>query len=174
MGCIIQYAFINYNFLKNSIKIKDKNYLNVQEFFDNAKKQFDDQKLLDRYVNTFENYDAINSLDNILYSQAYQIDEVDEVLFAKLLPKQLFWKKLLENTRGRIIFVADKNENHFVRLFIENIYTPNGIVNHVGGFADSYKPETLKKISDLFYKVAETLSDGLLSDDKLIEIKMLD
>ena len=173
MGCLLQNAFINYDFVKNAIKINGKNYLNVQEFFNNAKKQFDEQKLIDRYINTLENYDYINSLDNIIYCQMYQIEEVDDNLMAKLLPKYLFGKKLLEKTRGGIIFAGSENKDNFVRLFFENVYTPNGIVNHIGGFADSYNVESLIKISNLFYKVADTLSEGLLSENKLIEIKML-
>ena len=41
------------------------------------------------------------------------------------------------------------------------------------GASDCYNLETLKKISNLFYKVVDTLSDGFLNKDKLIEIKML-
>ena len=65
------------------------------------------------------------------------------------------------------------NENHFVRFFFENVFTPNGIINHISGNADNYNMETIKKISNLFYKVADTLSDGLLRENKLIEIEML-
>ena len=47
-------------------------------------------------------------------------------------------------------------------------------MNQFQANADYYKVESLKKISDLFYKVVDILSDGFLRDDKLIEIKMLD
>ena len=173
MGSFIQYAYINYDFEKNSIKIGNKNYINVQKLYDNAKKQFDEQKFISRYINTFEDYDAINSFDNLIYTQAYQIDEVDDNLLPKLLPKYMLGKKLLDDSISGMISSGGNNVEHILRLLMESIYTPKGIINHLGVFADSYKLESLKKISDLFYKVADTLSDGFLSDDKLIEIKML-
>ena len=174
MGCFLQDAFINYDFAKNSIKIKDKNYLNVQEFYDNAKKQFYEQRDIDGFINTFENYDSFRSFDNLVSSQSYQVDELDETMHPKLLPKYLFGKKLLEKTRNKIIFVVDSKEKPYANFFFQNIYIPNGIMNQFQANADYYKVESLKKISDLFYKVVDILSDGFLRDDKLIEIKMLD
>ena len=90
--CLIQNAYINYDFSKNSIKINGKKYLNVEEFYNNTKKQFDEQKLIDGYVNTLENYDYINSFDNLIYTQMYEVKEIDDRLFPKLLPKYMFGK----------------------------------------------------------------------------------
>ena len=173
IGCLIQNAYINYDFSKNSIKINGKKYLNVEEFYNNTKKQFDEQKLIDGYVNTLENYDYINSFDNLIYTQMYEVKEIDDRLFPKLLPKYMFGKKLLEDSKAGMSFNGYGNENHFVRFFFENVFTPNGIINHISGNADNYNMETIKKISNLFYKVADTLSDGLLRENKLIEIEML-
>ena len=174
MGSFIENAFINYDFSKYTIKKDGKNYINVQEFYDNVKKQFDEQKFLDKYIKTFGYFDS-NNLDNIVTSQSYQIDEIDpKTMHANLLPKYLFGKKLQENTKNKVIAVLKSNENPFAKFFFHNIYTPFGIINQIQGQGESYKVETFKKICGLFFKVAEILSDGILSDDKLVEIKMLD
>ena len=169
MGAFLQIAFIKYDFIKNTIKIKDKNYINVEKFYDNAKKQFDEQRLISGYFNCFENYDFINSIDNLSFGHMYEVKNRDSIM-----PKNLFGKKLLENTKGGAVLKGEPHVKHFMRFFMENIYSEQGIINHVVGSADNYKLESLKKICGLFYKVAETLSDGLLRDDKLIELKMLD
>ena len=175
MGCLLQNSFINYDILKNTIKKNGKNYLNVQKFYENVKKQFDEQKSIAGYVKAIENYDYINSLDNLAYCQMYQVHEIDEkTISTKFWPRYIFGKEVLEKTKASIIFNGDQSETHFIRLIFENVYSPSGIINHFGANADSYSIETLQKISKLFFKVADTLSDGFLAEDKLIEIKMLD
>ena len=176
MGCFIQNAFLNYDFVKNSIKINDKKYINVQEFFDNILKQFNEQKSIESLVNTVENYNHINNLDNIPNCNMYEVTNIDEnKLEAQLFPEYMLGKKLMENTKGGMLFNnGDKNTRLFMRLVFDNVYSPKGIINHLAGNADNYKPETLKKISHLFYTVADALSDAFLKEDKLIEIKMLD
>ena len=172
LGSFVDISFINYDFSKHSIKIKDKNYINVQEFYDNVKKQFDEQKLLGKYINAFGYFNS-EKLDNLVVSQSYQVDEIDpKTMHANLLPKYLFGKKLQENTKNKVVRIIN-NEEPFIKFFFHNIFTPNGIINQLQGQAERYNEETFKKICGLFFKVAETLSDGFLSDDKLVEIKML-
>ena len=174
MGCFVINSFINYDFSKNSIKIKDKNYINVQDFFDSVKKQFDEQKLIVRYINTFEDYDALQSIDNLVRSQSYEVvDFAGETMHGKFLPEYMFGKKLQENSRNKVLSFVENERKPFVKFFFQNAYSPDGIINVLMGYSEFYKVESLKKISSLFYKVADTLSDGFLSEDKLIEIKML-
>ena len=169
MGAFLQISFIKYDFSKYAIKKGDKKYLNVQHFYDNAKSQFDEQKLISGYHTSFENYDLLKGLDNLSFGQMYRVDNGDSIM-----PKYLFGKKLLENTKGGMIFAGDPNADHLQRLIFQNVYSDDAILNYFGVSAECYKIESLKKISTLFYKVADALSDGLLSNDKLIEIKMLD
>ena len=162
----------NSDFAKNSIKINNKNYLNVQNFFDDVKRQFEEQKELDRYINCLDNYNPVKSNDNLISAQSYEVNKVDEMLQPQVMPKYLFGKKLQEKTRN-ILVPVNNNESAFARFFFQNLFTPNGIITQFQTNADSYKMESLKKICDLFYKVVDTLSDGLASNDKLVEIKML-
>ena len=166
-GMLIQISFIKYDFLKNSQTIEDKTYLNVQEFYDNVKKQFNEQKFLNQYYTSFENYDFIHNIQNISVSQLTLSDN--------FIPKSIFGKKLLEKTKA--FFYLDNKEkmaNFFTSIFYQNTYTPNGIINAIIGNTDSYKEESLKKISNLTIKVMEALIEGFLTEDKLIEIKMID
>ena len=68
---------------------------------------------------------------------------------------------------------VNNNESAFARFFFQNLFIKNGIITQFQTNSDSYTMESLKKICDLFYKVVDTLSDGLASNDKLVEIKML-
>ena len=166
-GLFIQISFIKYNFLKNSQKIQDKAYLNLQEFYDNVQNQFNEQRLISQYFTSFENYDFINDIQNISMSQL--------TLFDDFIPKNIFGKKLLEKTKGGFYFDnKEKKANFFTSIFYQNRYTPIGIINAVIGNADSYKEESLKKISNLTIKVMDYLIEGFLSKDKLVEIKMFD
>ena len=172
VGCLIQFTFINYDFAKNSIKINNKNYLNVQNFFDDVKRQFEEQKELDRYINCLDNYNPVKSNDNLISAQSYEVNKVDEMLQPQVMPKYLFGKKLQEKTRN-ILVPVNNNESAFARFFFQNLFIKNGIITQFQTNSDSYTMESLKKICDLFYKVVDTLSDGLASNDKLVEIKML-
>ena len=166
-GVFIQVSFINYDFLKNSKNIKNKTYLNVQEFYDNVKKQLDEQKFISQYYTSFENYDFNNRVLNVSVSQLTLSDN--------FIPKSIFGKKLLEKTKA--FFYLDNKEkkaNFFASIFYQITYTPAGILNVIVGNTDSYKEESLIKISNLTMKVIDILIEGFLSKDKLIEIKMFD
>ena len=169
IGLLFQISFIKYDFLKNSKKMQDKVYLNVQEFYENVKKQLDEQKFISRYYTSFENYDLINSIPNLSVGQLSLADD------ANFIPKNIFGKKLLEKTNAGLYYINDqKKSQYFVPHFYQNKYTLNGILNLIIGNADSYKAESLKKISDLAIKVIEILIDGFYRNDKLVEIKSLD
>ena len=166
-GLFLQISFIKYDFLKNSQKIKDKTYLNVLEFYNNVKKQFEEQKFISRYYTSFENYDYISSFQNINGSQL--------TVFDNFIPKSIFGKELLEKTKGELYYnKREKKANFYRPIFYQNTFTPMGIINGIIGNSDSYKEESLKKISNLIFKVMDTLIEGFLREDKLIEIKMLD
>ena len=167
VGSFFQISIINYDFLKNAKKIEDKTYLNVQQFYDNVKKQFDEQKFISRYYNCFENYDFVHSIQNLSMGQ---LAFPEENMF---IPEKMFGKKLLENTKGGTLFNKEKKSQYMTPFFIQNRYLPNGIANCILSYSDRYKEESSKIISDLFYKVVDSLSDGFLNKDKLIEIKKL-
>ena len=168
IGSFLQLSIINYDFLKNTKTIEDKTYLNVQNFYDNVKKQFDEQKFTSRFYNCFENYDYVHMMPNLSKGQLGFPDEEMSI------PEKVFGKKLLENTKAGTIFNTEKKSRYMSPFFIQNRYLPNGIENGILSYSDRYKKESIKKISDLFYKVVDSLSDGFLNKDKLIEIKKLD
>ena len=168
VGALIQTSFLKYDFLKNSKKIKDKSYINVQEFYDNVKKQFDEQKLISRYFTSFDSYDYFNSLENISVSQL-ALPEEDY-----FMSEYMFGKKLLEKSKISAVINKERKETYFTQIFFESRYMQNGILNRIVGYSNCYKTESLQKISNLFFEVADTLSNGFLSKEKLIEIKFLD
>ena len=168
IGPFLQLSIIKYDFFKNYEKIKDKIYLNVQKVYDDVKKQFDEQKFISQYYNSFENYNYFNSLPNLSMSQLSLWDELD------FMPDSIFGKELLEKTKAGAYF-GDKGNStsFFVPLLFQSRYDSNGIVNVNLGLSNFYNQETFKKMSNLYFKVVDAFADGFLSDDKMVEIKNL-
>ena len=169
IGPFLQLSIIKYDFFKNYEKIKDKIYLNVQKVYDDVKKQFDEQKFISQYYNSFENYNYFNSLPNLSMSQLSLWDELD------FMPDSIFGKELLEKTKTGLYLGDQGNRSSlFIFLFFQSGFVSNGIVNVNYGLGSFYKEESLKKMSNLFLKVVDALADGFLSDDKMVEIKDFD
>ena len=169
IGPFLQLSIIKYDFFKNYEKIKDKIYLNVQKVYDDVKKQFDEQKFISQYYNSFENYNYFNSLPNLSMSQLSLWDELD------FMPDSIFGKELLEKTKAGLYLGDQGNRSSlFIFLFFQSGFVSNGIVNVNYGLGSFYKEESLKKMSNLFLKVVDALADGFLSDDKMVEIKDFD
>ena len=167
IGCFFQIAIIKYDFIKNTKKVKDKIYLNVQDFYDKIKKQFDEQKFISQYFTSFEDYDFINDIQNVSMGQLSLPDEDN------FIPDNIFGKKLLEKTKATLYYVnKEKMTRYFVPLLFQNQYKPSGILNLIIADAEDYKVESLKNMSNILLKVVAALSDGFLNKDKLIEIKI--